>query len=57
METESYFTGYCRCFDSSRMVTAEFYDGKWEVDCSFGNCPYETVCQIAESLRDLPTTP
>lgn len=53
VETESYFTGYCRCLDGSRMVTAEYFDGKWEIDCSYGSCPYEPVCPIAGDLRCL----
>ena len=54
MEEELFFTGYCRCLDDSRMVTAEWEDGAWEIDCQFGNCPYEPVCQIAEKLQAMP---
>ena len=46
-------SGYCRCQDGSRMVTAELDGGKWYIDCSFGNCPYESVCEIAKQLSRL----
>ncbi len=48
---ELILTGYCRCADGSRMVTAEL-DDKWYVDCSYGSCPYESSCGIAARLRE-----
>ena len=54
METEHFLSGYCRTQDQSRMVTAVTVDGKLdEVDCSFGSCPYEGSCQIAEKIKEL----
>lgn len=53
MEDEVIISGYCRCLDQSRIVTGELEDGKWYFDCSFGNCPHEGSCQIAQKLREL----
>lgn len=53
MEDEVILTGYCRCLDQSRMVTVELYDGTVEADCSYGSCPYESGCAIAEKIRQL----
>lgn len=53
MEKEVFFTGYCRCLDQSRMVAAVSEDGELtEVDCSYGNCPYESGCPIALKIRE-----
>ena len=49
---ELIITGYCRCQDQSRIVTAELDDGKWYVDCNYGNCPHEANCEIAKRLRE-----
>ena len=49
---EKIFSGYCRCLDASRMVTVEKEDGVWYPDCSFGNCPYEGSCDIAQRIRE-----
>ncbi len=51
MEDEKILTGYCRCIDGHRMVTAELENGSWAADCAFGNCPHEANCEIAKSLR------
>ncbi len=51
MEDEKIVTGYCRCIDSHRMVTAEWENGSWVADCSFGSCPYEASCEIAKELK------
>ena len=54
METEHFLSGYCRALDQSRMVTAVVVDNKLEeADCSYGNCPYESNCSIAEKIREL----
>ena len=45
-------SGYCRCIDGSRMVTAEKDGGKWFVDCNYGNCPYETNCALAQKIKE-----
>ena len=50
---EQIFTGYCRCIDSHRMVTAELDGGQWFADCSYGNCPHEQTCPIAAALQAL----
>lgn len=50
---EKILTGYCRCIDGHRMVTSELDGGRWYADCSFGNCPYESVCEIAKQLQQL----
>ena len=50
---EYFLSGYCRCLDQSRRVLLEV-DGKddYEVDCNFGNCPYEAECQLAAAIRE-----
>lgn len=50
---EKILSGYCRCQDGSRMVTAELEDGSWYIDCSYGNCPYQGSCDIAKALSQL----
>lgn len=56
METEHFLSGYCRALDQSRMVTAVVVDNKLEeADCSYGNCPYETSCQIGQKLAAMDT--
>ena len=50
---EEFISGYCRALDSVRTVTAEIEDGKLFADCSFGSCPYEGNCQIAQRIRQL----
>jgi hypothetical protein len=52
MMDEKIVSGYCRCLDAHRMVTAELEGDKWVVDCSYGNCPYEQNCPIAAVLRE-----
>lgn len=51
MEEEIIVTGYCRAQDQSRMVTQELYDGKWEADCAWPDCPYGPQCKIAEKFQ------
>ena len=54
MEREEFISGYCRCTDNSRMVCVELEDNCiTDVDCNFGNCPYEKDCSVAEKLRSL----
>lgn len=54
METELFFSGYCRRQDQSRMVTAVVTDGRLEeADCGFGSCPYEDSCRIGQRLAEL----
>ena len=51
MEEERTVSGYCRALDQSRIVFAEFYEGKWEADCAFPDCPYAPGCPIAQQLK------
>lgn len=54
MELEHFLSGYCRCIDQSRIVTAITGNGKLtEADCSFGQCPYEGSCPIAAQLNNM----
>lgn len=53
MEQEIFFSGYCRAMDSGRTVTAEQWQGKWEADCAYPDCPHAPVCRIAEDIRKL----
>lgn len=50
MEDERILTGYCRCIDSHRMVTAEWDGESWQADCSYSNCPYRQTCEIAKAI-------
>lgn len=52
MMDELILSGYCRCADGSRMVTAEKDGNTWYVDCNYGNCPYEGSCDIAKRLKE-----
>ena len=54
MEREEFISGYCRTMDQSRMVTVLLLNGEIdEVDCLYGNCPYEPSCPIAQRIREL----
>ena len=53
MDREEFISGYCRCLDQARTVTAETEDGAFSADCSFGACPHEGSCAIAETLAQL----
>ena len=53
MELEEFISGYCRALDSSRTVLLEGTQGDYCADCSFGNCPYESSCTIAQKIREL----
>lgn len=53
MELEEFISGYCRALDSSRTVLVEITAGDHTVDCSYGSCPYETACPIAQKIREL----
>ena len=52
MMDELILSGYCRCIDASRMVTAEKEGSIWYVDCNYGSCPYEGSCDIAKRLKE-----
>lgn len=51
MEKESFFSGYCRQIDNSRMVAA-VKEGNTllEADCCFPDCPYCPDCVIAQKI-------
>lgn len=53
LEDEVILTGYCRCLDCSRMVTAEKEGDGFFADCSYGSCPYQDGCTIARRLEEL----
>lgn len=54
METEAFFSGYCRQLDSPRTVEVACEDGSvTEVDCCYGNCVYQGSCPIAKEIDEL----
>ena len=54
METERFFSGYCRQLDGSRMVEVITEDGRiTEVDCCYGSCVYEANCPIAREIGEM----
>ncbi len=53
MELEEFITGYCRALDGSRTVTVEGTSEQLYADCSYGSCPYEPQCLIAQKIREL----
>ena len=53
MEKESFFSGYCRQIDGSRMVAAVAENKTLtEVDCCYPDCPYTTECTIAQKITE-----
>lgn len=51
--SEHFVSGYCRQLDGARMVELEVVDRELtDCDCDFGNCPFQTVCKIAESIEE-----
>lgn len=53
METERFFTGYCRQTDAPRVVVAEAENGILsEVDCLYEHCPYAADCPIGKNIAD-----
>ena len=54
METEKFFSGYCRQLDSARTVEVIAEDGTvTEVDCCYGGCIYEPNCPIAKEIAEI----
>lgn len=54
METEKYFSGYCRQLDGPRTVEVILENGRvTEADCFYGSCPYEANCPIAREIQAL----
>ena len=57
METEKFFSGYCRQLDAARTVEVIAEDGEvTEVDCCYGSCIYEGNCPIAKEIQSLGTS-
>lgn len=53
MEQERILSGYCRALDQSRMVVAEFEDGRLaDIDCDYPHCPHIQSCPIAAQLEE-----
>ncbi len=54
MEVEKFLIGYCRQLDSARTVCVVLENGEvTEVDCSFGNCPYQDGCLIGKEIEEM----
>lgn len=54
MEKESFFSGYCRTIDQSRMVSVVTENSELvEVDCSFETCIHAPNCIIAKQIQEL----
>ena len=54
MEQEYFFTGYCRCLNSSRTVEVIVEDGLvTEKDCSYETCIHRASCPIAREIDNL----
>ena len=54
METEKFFSGYCRMLDGSRMVEVILENGQLtEADCCYGSCVYQSCCPIAAQIEEI----
>lgn len=54
METEKFFSGYCRQLDASRMVEVVLDDKKViEIDCCYGTCVHQNSCPIASEIAEI----
>ena len=54
MEHETFYSGYCRAMDASRMVAILLVDGALEeCDCGYPNCPHTPSCLIAQTIDNL----
>ncbi len=52
METEKFYTGYCRMLDAPRTVEIILEEGKLtEADCCYGDCLYQGSCPIAREIE------
>lgn len=51
MEQETFFSGYCRNIDGSRMVCAVKENGELsEADCDYPACPFIQECTVAQGI-------
>lgn len=54
MSSEHFISGYCRRLDAARMVELEIENHELlDADCSYGDCPFQTGCSIAQSIDEL----
>ncbi|MGM9641546.1 MAG: hypothetical protein ACI3V3_09310 [Faecousia sp.] len=54
MTDEKMISGYCRTQDQSRMVLVEYEAGTLvDVDCCYGDCPFQGSCEIAKAIDAL----
>ena len=52
--SEHFVSGYCRQLDAARMVELEIENKEvTDVDCCYGDCPFQSACQIAQSIDEL----
>ena len=51
---ETFFSGYCRVLDCSRLVEVEYEPGTSpEADCCYADCVYRSSCPIAAQIDAL----
>ena len=53
VELEEFISGYCRERDGSRTVLLEGVAGDYTADCSYGSCPHEPTCPIAQRILQM----
>ena len=55
--SEHFCSGYCRQLDAARMVELVIEGTEVaEVDCSYGDCKFQTSCPIAQAIEELLNT-
>lgn len=51
MEEETFFSGYCRQIDQTRMVAVLKENGQLsDVDCNYEDCIYCKACTIGQAI-------
>lgn len=58
MENETFFTGFCRNQDATRMVTVEYAETEGgvtlrEVDCDYETCIHRGACRVGLAIDGL----
>lgn len=58
MEKETFFTGFCRNQDATRMVAVEYEETEagvtlQEVDCDYESCIHRGACRVGLSIDRL----